>query len=593
MESEIEEASELPPIRVINFNDFRSLSSFPRYPDNSDITVDIETLDPKKSLFIFISHCWLRGWHGADGWDGRPHPDDPKHTKFKLCVEGISKLIEPGEEGDTRQSRYGLIARDFVSSGLCKEEDFKAYVWLDFGCINQDGDPAGELKQLDEIVKCMDIAFTPLPRLLSDGDEEPWHIYLSFCGTYTFDFENDYGAAWRGKDPCAYISRAWCRMEVLYFANVPRKLWSGLDEDTQRKRHNAIKRSRTHRYHVLYGENNDATPAAKDRFPHMVRPLEHNYISEFHPLKGNLTKESDRSKIAQLINQLEPYMKVQETEEYEGEKDKCGLYHGKGVLKYTDGRTYTGLFEDGVRHGWGKLETTVSVYEGMYKFGLRHGFGREDHANGNFYEGEWVAGDQEGTGMTYKRSNGTLGLYTGEFKNGCCHGNGVIHSGKHVLEHGQYVVGDLFKGTRYNYDVLKGNGEEKQKDMVLQYIETGVFISDAWEYLYNGGEWEGCKGSYIENATLKFDFLGKKAHGNLTFIGQMKNGTPYSGELRDKNEVLIYTVQDAKLVPARDPLVDPGMQAPLGFQGQQGNDIGNLVQPSEANIEQLMVRSHW
>jgi hypothetical protein len=26
------------------------------------------------------------------------------------------------------------------------------HVWLDFSCINQDGDPAGELKNLDQIV---------------------------------------------------------------------------------------------------------------------------------------------------------------------------------------------------------------------------------------------------------------------------------------------------------------------------------------------------------------------------------------------------------------------------------------------------------
>ena len=29
----------------------------------------------------------------------------------------------------------------------------KCYLWLDFGCMDQDGNPAGELKQLDEIVR--------------------------------------------------------------------------------------------------------------------------------------------------------------------------------------------------------------------------------------------------------------------------------------------------------------------------------------------------------------------------------------------------------------------------------------------------------
>jgi hypothetical protein len=46
------------------------------------------------------------------------------------------------------------------------------YIWLDYGCINQDGDPAGELKQLDDIVKMCDCILTPIV----DKDWESWEL---------------------------------------------------------------------------------------------------------------------------------------------------------------------------------------------------------------------------------------------------------------------------------------------------------------------------------------------------------------------------------------------------------------------------------
>ena len=129
----------LPPIRVIDFDLFKQRSEFPRYPENKDLCVDVRTIDRDDSFVVFISHCWLRGWPGADGYDKRPHPDNASADKFKLCVEGISKAL----------NIYAPGAK-------------KCYLWLDFGCMDQDGNPAGELKQLDEIVRNADCIFTPI-----------------------------------------------------------------------------------------------------------------------------------------------------------------------------------------------------------------------------------------------------------------------------------------------------------------------------------------------------------------------------------------------------------------------------------------------
>ncbi len=122
--------SSLPPIRVINFEHFKSRTSFPRYPEDKDLCVDIATIDRKDSFFVFISHCWLRGYKEAPGYDDRPHPDNSTHDKFKLCVEGISKAMTHMAPGAKH-----------------------CYIWLDFGCMDQDENPAGELKQLDGIMR--------------------------------------------------------------------------------------------------------------------------------------------------------------------------------------------------------------------------------------------------------------------------------------------------------------------------------------------------------------------------------------------------------------------------------------------------------
>jgi hypothetical protein len=58
-------------IRLIDFEDFCGLSSYPRYSENKNLLVDFGSIDRDNSLVIFISHRWLRGWSGADGWDGR------------------------------------------------------------------------------------------------------------------------------------------------------------------------------------------------------------------------------------------------------------------------------------------------------------------------------------------------------------------------------------------------------------------------------------------------------------------------------------------------------------------------------------------
>lgn len=182
-------------IRLIKFTDFLDLGTFPRYPDNKDIvrTMDQITVGEfNRSLIIFVSHCWLRGWNGAEGWDGRPHPDNADGDKYQLCVDGISQILQSLFQGGV---------------------DNSCYIWLDFGCIDQDGNPAGELEQLDKIVQMSDLIFTPI----FDKKHDTWDYPEGELVDALLTCKSE---AWIG-GPFSYVNRGWCRVEMFYAANIP------------------------------------------------------------------------------------------------------------------------------------------------------------------------------------------------------------------------------------------------------------------------------------------------------------------------------------------------------------------------------------
>lgn len=217
----------LPPIRFINFNVFKKREEFPRYPNNADETVIFDDINRSKSLLVFISHCWISGYDGASDWRGYPHPDNIGNDKFRLCVNGIEKSWR-------------------LQAPLMEQ----CFVWLDYGCINQDGDPAGELKQLDKIVQSCDFIFTPIV----DHNHGEWKLENVWRGM----LEAYDASAWR-HGPHSYVNRAWCRMEMFYAAHVP--MLEGSDEkDRQVKFAAGLKNAADcgRRPHLLYGTREDA-----------------------------------------------------------------------------------------------------------------------------------------------------------------------------------------------------------------------------------------------------------------------------------------------------------------------------------------------
>ena len=104
----------LHPVKVISLTDFKKYGSFPRNPSCEKMCVPVTEVDRATSLIIYVSHLWLRSYHGCEDWEGRPHPDRKDKKMYKLCLSAISKIFKNMAPGMTH-----------------------CYLWVDYCCLNQ------------------------------------------------------------------------------------------------------------------------------------------------------------------------------------------------------------------------------------------------------------------------------------------------------------------------------------------------------------------------------------------------------------------------------------------------------------------------
>ena len=399
----------LPPIRFLEFSALKGYGEFPRLSASVSnfSTIELSSVPVENSLIVFVSHCWLRGWSGAVGWDGRPHPDDVSNGKYKLCVEGIEMLLR-------------------LAPGVSN-----CYVWLDFACINQDGNPAGELKQLDKIIESCDCIFTPIV------DHDKWDFPTSGISNLFSDYK---AKAWND-GPQAYLNRGWCRVEMFYAANIPllpshntkqEKVLAGLKSSILSGR----------RPHILYGskESRELRP------PRFLPPLQNSYFEQFNPCLGTVSVPSDMEKINELVEVLKPYMK-KTVVGYTGER-KGNLMHGYGKMVYENGSVYEGRWAYDKANGRGTITyASGAMYTGGWKDGVMHGQGVYTYASGAVYTGGWENDKKNGKGV-YSYPSGNV--YDGMWKDNKKEGIGVY----------TYTSGDVYEG-RWANDMKNGRGVYK------------------------------------------------------------------------------------------------------------------------------------
>jgi hypothetical protein len=495
-------------IRFIQFSTFKELGRMPRFPDDRSCTISLNELtmeEYQKSLMVFVSHCWLRGWSGAEGWDGKPHPDTADGGKYKLCVDGIDEIMET------------------MASGM-----ENCYLWLDFGCINQDKDPADELKlALDKIVQICDCIFTPV----YDKHHERWEIARGGIMNLFDDYKSK---AWTGED-FSIVNRGWCRLEMFYAANIP------FLEESEQKKDKMKAGLKTHRAngrraHFLYGSKEQARGLP----PRILPALQNSYFHQYHPVKGRLTDEkNDRVVIQKLVDKLN--LKTVE-EGYKGEM-KDGKRHGKGIRNYPNGSVFDGEWKDDLKHGVGRSEHADGCsFYGEYVDDKKNGKGKYEYADGGYHYGEYVDGKKTGKGRALYVSGH---YFVGEWKDNR-KGRGI-----HTFFTGDIYEGDLTKNKRegngicrcFNgdgYDVYDGFWEhDKKHGKGNQKFANGALYEGKWKDDYQHGQG---KFIYPSGEVYEGEWKDDKKHGNGKFTfadGKMMKQVYENGKLLSEEELVL------------------------------------------------------
>jgi hypothetical protein len=489
--------SDYPFIRLISFTAFRSLGRIPRFPNDADCTIrlsELTTEEYNKSLIVFVSHRWLRGWSGAEGWDEStcPHPDNVDGGKYKLCVKGIDTILKS------------------MTSGM-----ENCYLWIDYGCMDQDGNPAEELKKtLDKIVQVCDCLFTPI----YEKDHSTWE----FSGQVIDLYDGYLSRAWQGT-PRSYLNRAWCRLEMLYAANIPL-----FQDDMERRRKFkaglAFHKSHGRRPNLLYGSKENA----RGYPPQCLPPMKHSYFDKYNPENGTVSRTEDKENIKGLVLELQPYLQFVDAG-YNGEQ-KDGKMHGEGKYVFPTGDMYEGEFNDGKREGKGKLLlANGDIYEGQWKNNRKHGQGKLILADGGLYEGEFKDDKMDGKGK-YFSANGDIsegqwknskrngqgkliladgGLYEGECSDNVRHGHGKF----------TWAAGDCYEGD-YKNDEIHGHGK-------CTYADGNLYEGE-----WNKGKRHGYgKYSYVDGRYYEGEWKDDKINGRGKLVHV--DGNLYEGEWQD------------------------------------------------------------
>jgi hypothetical protein len=317
-------------IRFIRFSTFKQFHRFPRFPEDSSHTLSLSEMtleDYENHLIIFISHCWLRKNYKEAGWNGRAHPDNRFHSKHSLIVKGIEKILV----------EYTERLKD-------------CYLWIDFSCLSQENrhlpsspslSPSSsssssslqELKHFDQLIYLTDIIFTPL----YDTDTSLFSCWPEPLKLMEDPFTEYPSTSWK-----EYLSRGWCRLEMLYASAIP--LFDSYNNENRKLRMKSdLRYSRygngNSRLHFLYGTKEDqrheiplfipssASPfsfVSSSLLPTSCHSNNHNNnnnnnnnnlmggasstLLRYHPCQGNVTISEDCHRIEQLLAYLRPYL---------------------------------------------------------------------------------------------------------------------------------------------------------------------------------------------------------------------------------------------------------------------------------------------
>nr|XP_046238601.1 alsin isoform X2 [Scatophagus argus] len=158
---------------------------------------------------------------------------------------------------------------------------------------------------------------------------------------------------------------------------------------------------------------------------------------------------------------------------YEG-RWLAGKPNGRGLLKWPDGRIYTGTFKNGLEDGFGDFVAPNKMLN------------KNDH-----YQGHWKDGKMHGLG-TYRYASGEV--YDGSFQDGMRHGHGMLRSGKLNTSSPSVFIGQWLQDKKTGYgvfdDITKG---EKYMGMWQDHLRQGIGVVVTQFGLYYEGAFKDNK----------------------------------------------------------------------------------------------------
>nr|XP_020470120.1 alsin-like [Monopterus albus] len=230
----------------------------------------------------------------------------------------------------------------------------------------------------------------------------------------------------------------------------------------------------------------------------------------------------------------------------------AGRPHGRGTMKWPDGRMYSGSFKNGLEDGYGecvipnKVLNKPDSYQGLWRDGKIHGFGKYKYASGEVYEGCFCDGQRYGYGMlsSGKLAKASYSVFIGQWIQDRKTGYGVyddITRGEKYMglwlddqRHGSAVVvtqGGLYYEGTFRENKMSGLGLLVSDDDTAFHGEfsddwtvsgKGVLSltnGDCLEGLFSGDWSTGLKviGTYTKPA---IDEPDSRERNNLLRVGQ-------------------------------------------------------------------------
>ena len=154
----------------------------------------------------------------------------------------------------------------------------------------------------------------------------------------------------------------------------------------------------------------------------------------------------------------------------DGDSTVVKIPHGMGTMYYSDGRIFSGEWEQGTWHGEGRaVFSNGDIFEGTYHHDQRHGPGCYWWKDGRIYDGGFRFDQRDGLGE-YSWPDGAH--YKGAFHKGLRHGEG-----RYVFQDGSVYTGEWLRGKYHGVGEVRVFVVKKRRRIgCVSYEEKELII---------------------------------------------------------------------------------------------------------------------